>query len=40
MGFPNGDYLRQLNMILHLWNQMEVFPVEFVTFDVFEHTTG
>ena len=38
-GFPNGNYIRQFNLMLHLWVKRGAFPVEFVPYDVFEHTT-
>ena len=30
MGYPNFDFIRQINMILHLWEQMGRFPISFV----------
>jgi len=38
-GFPDFDYVRQLNVMLHLWNKMQCFPVCFVQMQGFKDET-
>ena len=29
-GYPECDFLRQINIVLHIWNKIGYFPVSFV----------
>ena len=38
-GYPECDFLRQINIVLHMWNKVGYFPVNFVQMQGFTDET-
>lgn len=38
-GYPEGDFIRQLNIVMHIWNKVQFYPVNFVQMQGFTDET-